>query len=63
MSGRRFRLVVDIDDSLDDVAKEGINEDQQQLLQNGINLANDKVEKLNISYGAVLFLTLRNRER
>jgi len=67
MSGRRIQLVVDRkNDTLDDVrkkieAKEGINQDQQRLLMNGINLVDDTIENLNIEDGMLLFLTLRNR--
>jgi len=67
MSGRRIQLLVDRkNDTLDDVrkkieAKEGINQDQQRLLMNGINLVDDTIENLNIEDGMLLFLTLRNR--
>jgi len=66
MTGRRFELDVDLKDNLDDVrskikTKEGIHEDQQHLLLNGIRLVDDTVENLRIHNGSLLFLTLRNR--
>jgi hypothetical protein len=66
LTGRRIHLLLDVQDSLDDVrekirVKEGIHPDQQVLLFNGIKLMDGTVEELSIQEGAVLFLTLRNR--
>jgi hypothetical protein len=66
LTGRQIHLLLDVQDSLDDVrekilVKEGIHPDQQVLLFNGIKLMDGTVEELSIQEGAVLFLTLRNR--
>lgn len=66
MNGRRFHLVLDLNDTIDDVKakitnKEGIHDDQQQLLLNGIRLREGTVEDLYIGDGALLFLVLRLR--
>jgi hypothetical protein len=66
LTGRRIRLLLDVQDSLDDIrekirVKEGIHPDQQVLLFNGIKLMDATVEELSIEEGAVLFLTLMNR--
>jgi hypothetical protein len=66
LTGRRMHLLLDVQDTLDDVrekirVKEGIHPDQQVLLFNGTKLMDGTVEELCIQEGAVLFLTLRNR--
>jgi hypothetical protein len=66
LTGRRIHLLLDVQDSLDDIrekirVKEGIHPDQQVLLFNGIKLMDATVEELSIEDGAVLFLTLMNR--
>jgi hypothetical protein len=67
MSGRRIQLIVDASDDMENLRqqifqREGINQDQQQILYNGIQLYDWVAFKdLYIQHGAVFFLAVRNR--